>query len=83
MEHAQMGDGDSADGSGSDVGEHASASGSGGICKWFKDSTDVTLRPGATGLWVNVFNQSQGRSGQVRRLAWLATKTRFVSDKNA
>lgn len=37
----------------------------GGICRWLKDEEEVPLRPGATGLWVNVFGEAQTRFGQV------------------
>ena len=37
---------------------------SGGMCRWFRDDNSIPLKPGTTGLWVNVFSET-GRSGQV------------------
>jgi hypothetical protein len=37
---------------------------SGGMCRWLRDDNSVPLKPGTTGLWVNVFSEA-GRSGQV------------------
>lgn len=68
MEHAPLGDEDDDD-VGCDDDGHGDVGGGGhegGICRWLGDGEADALKQGATGLWVNVFNDVQSRSGQVR-----------------